>query len=73
MPIMANVLKTDIFSGHGDKNDLLSFVKMQNKESLQKIFLVHGEYESMIGFKKAIEEEGYKGVEIPKKGESFEL
>lgn len=73
IPVIANILSTDIFSGHGDKNDLINFVKSQSKEKLKKVFLVHGEYESMIEFKKSLKEEGYEDVEIPGKGESYDL
>src|SRR5690606_33770102 len=73
IPVSANIVSTDIFSGHGDKNDLINFVKTQSKVDLKRIFLVHGEYESMISFKKSIESEGYDRVEIPKRGEVFEL
>lgn len=73
IPVSATIISTDIFSGHGDKNDLINFVKTQSKEDLKKIFLVHGEYDSMVSFKKSLEAEGYDKVEMPKRGESFEL
>jgi metallo-beta-lactamase family protein len=73
LPVTARILRTDIFSGHGDQDDLLAFVKSQKKEKLKKIFLVHGEYDSMLGFKKLLEEEGYGNVEMPKKGETYIL
>lgn len=73
IPVMANIIKTDVFSGHGDKHDLLNFVKTQDKTTLKKIFLVHGEYDAMISFKNTLGEEGYNKVEMPKKGEYFEL
>jgi metallo-beta-lactamase family protein len=71
--VRANILNTDIFSGHGDKNDLLEFVRQQNSEKLSRIFLVHGEEESMIALKETLGEEGYNQVEIPEKGEVFQL
>ncbi|ADB38732.1 MBL fold metallo-hydrolase RNA specificity domain-containing protein [Spirosoma linguale] len=71
--VLANVEKIDVFSGHGDRNDLINFVSMQSPETLRNIFLVHGEYESMESFKATLAEEGYPQVIIPKKGESFEL
>lgn len=73
IPVAASIISTDIFSGHGDQDDLLNFVKTQSKPDLKKVFLVHGDYDSMVGFKKLLEEEGFKGVEMPKKGEGFEL
>jgi metallo-beta-lactamase family protein len=71
--VLANIEKIDVFSGHGDRNDLINFVGMQSPETLKSIFLVHGEYESMESFKATLAEEGYPQVIIPKKGESFEL
>lgn len=71
--VMANIEKVDVFSGHGDRDDLLRFVQMQSPEILKKIFLVHGEYPSMEAFRNTLAEAGYPSVEIPKKGESFEL
>lgn len=71
--VMANVEKIDVFSGHGDKNDLLKFVKYQSPTKLKKIFLIHGEPESMEVFKETLNNEGYNDVIIPEKGESFEL
>lgn len=73
IPVQANIIGTDVFSGHADRHDLLDFVKVQDKSRLNGIFLVHGEYDSMISFKKDLEKEGYKNIEIPKKGESFIL
>ncbi|MBD2701606.1 MBL fold metallo-hydrolase [Spirosoma sp. BT702] len=71
--VRANIEKIDVFSGHGDRNDLVSFVSMQSPETLKSVFLVHGEYESMESFRDTLAEAGYPQVVIPKKGESFEL
>ena len=71
--VLANIEKIDVFSGHGDRNDLIHFVQMQSPETLKTVFLVHGEYESMESFRTTLAETGYPQVIIPKKGESFEL
>ena len=71
--VLANVEKIDVFSGHGDQNDLLTFVRKQSKEKLKKVFLIHGEFESMGVFRDALEDEGYPNVEIPEYGQMFEL
>lgn len=71
--VLANIEKVDVFSGHGDRDDLLHFVGAQSPETLKNIFLVHGEYESMEAFKATLAEEGYPQVVIPKKGQRFEL
>lgn len=73
IPVLARVLSIDAFSGHADVNGLLQFVKSQPTGKLKKIFLVHGEPQSMQDFKLKLEEEGYPQAEIPKRGEFFEL
>ena len=70
--VYAAIKKTDLLSGHGDHDDLLDVVKHQNKKTLKKVFLVHGEIKSMNALAKAIADEGYK-VHIPEKGEVISL
>jgi metallo-beta-lactamase family protein len=72
-PFLANIKKIDVFSGHGDLNDLLLFVKSQNKSLLKNIFLVHGEESSMINLKSKLNDEGFQHIEIPSYGKSFDL
>ncbi|HXA01294.1 MAG TPA: MBL fold metallo-hydrolase [Cytophagaceae bacterium] len=69
IPVAANIIKTDVFSGHGDLHDLLEFVKSQKK--LKRIFLVHGEEDSMKDFKDTLASEGFVDVELPEKGQSY--
>ena len=71
--VLANIERIDVFSGHGDRNDLLGFVQMQSSEKLKNIFLVHGETSSMEAFKETLAEAGYPNVQIPAKGQSYEL
>ncbi len=73
LPVMATIEKTDVFSGHGDLDDLVEFVRYQDQEKLKQIFLVHGDYDSMLGFRDTLREEGYKNIETPRKGQSYEL
>jgi len=73
IPITAQIERTDIYSGHAGKEDLLGFVAQQDKNKLKKIFLVHGEHQSMIDFSKNLAHEGYEQCEIPEKGQIFEL
>lgn len=72
-PVLANIEKIDVFSGHGDQNDLIQFVKMQDPEKLKRLFLVHGEQQSMAEFKSKIQEIGYHSVESPLRGTTYEL
>ncbi len=73
LPVNANIEKIDVFSGHGDLNDLINFVKSQDKNKVKQIFLVHGEYRTMQNFKHTLSEHGYAQVNIPEKGQTFEI
>jgi metallo-beta-lactamase family protein len=73
VPLLANIVTTDVFSGHGDVDDLLRFVKSQNRETLKKIILIHGEKQAMFDFKTVLLENDYQNIEIPEKGQVYEL
>jgi len=73
LTIQADIQKIDVFSGHGDLNDLINFVQQQPRESLKKIFLIHGELTSMEHFKGILEGKGYTQVSIPEYRETFTL
>ena len=70
-PLNARVRELEGFSGHADKNELLSYLK-NSKLDIAKIALVHGEEDQMIPFGSFLEQNGYK-VCIPRKGESITL
>jgi metallo-beta-lactamase family protein len=72
MSVYATIKQTDTLSGHGDHGDLLNVVKNQDLSTLKKVFLVHGEEQSMFALKDSLEEEGYQ-VLTPEKGEPFDL
>lgn len=72
-PVLAKVEKIDIFSGHADANDLYHFVQHQQPDHVRKIFLIHGEEEAMRHFSERLHEGGYTQVEIPFRGQTFEL
>ena len=73
LAVNAKIRKTDIFSGHGDRDDLLTFAQNQNPERLKKLFLVHGDLNAMLNFKQILNERGYSDVEIPARYQTFEL
>jgi metallo-beta-lactamase family protein len=73
LEVNAKIKKTDIFSGHGDLDDLLDFAKNQNPEHLKKLFLVHGDLNAMLNFKRILNESGYEDVELPARYQTFEL
>jgi metallo-beta-lactamase family protein len=72
LSVFATIKQTDIFSGHGDQNDLIDFVKQQDPKQIRKIFLVHGEISAMESFKAALSDIDYDAV-IAEKGKTYLL
>src|SRR5664279_4850222 len=71
--VKAEVKKIESFSGHGDYKEMISFISCQDKSALSKIFIVHGEYETQKKYVSSLTNEGFKNIEIPAKGQEFEL
>ncbi len=70
-PVRAQVERIESFSAHGDRYEMIEFVKNQNK--LRKMFLVHGEYETQVAFRDLLQKYITKKVEIPSLGQEFRL
>jgi len=71
--VKAEVKKIESFSGHGDYKEMINFISCQNKSGLSKIFIVHGEYETQKKYVSTLSNEGFKNIEIPAKGQEYEL
>jgi metallo-beta-lactamase family protein len=72
MRLRAEVVKLNELSGHADQRGLLDWLKpMAGK--LKKVFLVHGELVAQTALAEAIRNAYGLEVEIPARGESFEL
>ncbi|MFA5818135.1 MAG: MBL fold metallo-hydrolase [Bacteroidales bacterium] len=71
--VRAEVKKIESFSGHGDYKEMIDFLSCQDKSALTKIFIVHGEYETQKKYVSTLLNEGYKNIEIPAKGQEYEV
>lgn len=71
--VNARIRKIDVFSGHADQLGLLSFMKNQQIDKLKKVFLTHGEEESMLEFRHEIQKLGFNKVILPTKNETYLL
>jgi metallo-beta-lactamase family protein len=71
--VNARIRKIDVFSGHADQLGLLGFIKNQQVDKLKKVFLTHGEEESMLEFSQEIKKIGFKEVILPAKNETYLL
>ncbi len=54
-------------SAHGDYEDLCQWLSCQDPQKVQKLFLVHGEYDVQIDFRQRLVRKGYTDVEIPER------
>lgn len=70
--VEARIEMIEGFSGHADKQGLLSWIERFNKKP-KKIFIVHGEEDSMTEFSEEINRRFNIETIIPFKGESFIL
>lgn len=70
-PLKAQVVKLGGFSAHGDKIEMLRFLKESNLK-IGKIALVHGEEEQCLAFAETLKEEGY-AVVVPRAGETVRV
>ena len=71
--VNARIRKIDVFSGHADQLGLLGFIKNQQVDKLKKVFLTHGEEESMLEFSQEIQKNGFKEVILSAKNETYLL
>jgi metallo-beta-lactamase family protein len=72
-PINADIQRLESFSGHGDYTEMAEFISCQDKEALQKIFLVHGDLSAAEHYKKYLTDKGFKNIEIPNSGYEVEI
>ncbi|MFO7965077.1 MAG: MBL fold metallo-hydrolase [Desulfobacterales bacterium] len=70
-PLRARVRKLGGFSAHGDKNDMLRFLKESNL-NVKRIALVHGEEDQALSFADFLSENGFS-VFVPSPGEIAEV
>jgi metallo-beta-lactamase family protein len=71
--VKADIKKLESFSGHGDYKELMEFLSCQDKNALEKMFIVHGEYKTQKNYVSTLEKAGYHNIEIPARGQSFEI
>jgi metallo-beta-lactamase family protein len=71
--VKAEVKKLESFSGHGDYREMISFLGCQDKNALSRMFIVHGEYETQKKYVSTLQSEGFKNIEIPAKGQEYEI
>jgi metallo-beta-lactamase family protein len=70
-PLKARVIKLGGFSAHGDKNEMLRFLKDSGLK-IKRIAVVHGEEEQTLSFTGFLSQTGYSAF-APRAGETVEI
>lgn len=72
--IKAQITKIEGYSGHGDWREMINyFTRSQQIENIQRTFIVHGDQDAAAAYQSHLYEAGFRGVEIPQKGETVYL
>jgi metallo-beta-lactamase family protein len=71
--VKADIKRLDSYSGHGDYNEMMDFLGCQDKNALDKIFIVHGDYKTQVNYSATLQKEGFKNIEIPARGMDYEI
>ncbi|NQT23904.1 MBL fold metallo-hydrolase [candidate division KSB1 bacterium] len=72
-PLKAEVVITNGFSAHADKDELIGYFNQLDKNRLAHTFIVHGEPDSTEAYASSIRDTGFKDVSVPVRGEKFQL
>jgi len=71
--INCRVKKMDYFSAHADQKELIDYIRLNHKEKLKNIFLVHGEEDQSLVFREKLVKMSYRNVHFPVPAEKFEI
>ena len=72
--IKAQISKIEGFSGHGDYREMTDYLSHSlSVEQVRRTFIVHGEPTAQETYKDHLYETGFRGIEIPHKGETVVL
>ncbi len=71
--VNAKIERIESFSGHADYKEMIQFLSCQDQNNLSDVFLVHGEYMSQLSYKKTLEENGFRNIEIPELGQLYSI
>jgi metallo-beta-lactamase family protein len=71
--LKAEVVVLNSFSSHGDRNDLLAYVRRFDASRLKDIYLVHGDLDQAEKLRDGLTESGFRRVHIPERGDTAPL
>jgi metallo-beta-lactamase family protein len=63
--VLADIGVIRSLSAHGDYEDMSQWLACQDPKQVQKLFIVHGEYDVQLNFKERLIRKGFLDVEVP--------
>lgn len=72
-PVKAEIVTLNAFSAHADYRETLDWLGRHDLDRLKKIFLVHGEPDSLASLKEKLLDKGIPEVEIVESGQRYSL
>ncbi|MDR2086003.1 MAG: MBL fold metallo-hydrolase [Dysgonamonadaceae bacterium] len=69
--VKADIVALNSMSAHADYNDLCQYLSCQDQNEVKRVFIVHGEPEVQIEFKRRLIKKGFKDIEIPELHQEF--
>ncbi|MEI6124325.1 MAG: MBL fold metallo-hydrolase [Bacteroidota bacterium] len=71
--VRADIESLESFSAHGDYSEMIVYLSCQNKKQIKKMFLVHGEEDVMIDYRKILNDNLFDNIQIAEKGKEYDL
>lgn len=71
--VRAHVERIEGYSAHADSDELMAWARHFNRDRLRRVFVVHGEEEAAFGLSGLLHQEGFRHVEVPERGQSYDL
>ena len=69
--VKADIVTLNSMSAHADYNDLCQYLSCQDAQEVKRVFIVHGESDAQVEFKKRLMKKGFLDVTIPELHQEF--
>lgn len=71
--VKADIESLEEFSAHGDYAEMIVYLSCQDKKQIKKMFLIHGEEQVIVDYKKILEENRFENIQIAEKAIDYEI
>jgi len=69
--VKADIVTIDSMSAHADYNDLCQYLSCQEVQGVKRVFIVHGEPDVQVEFKRRLMKKGFLDIDIPELHQEF--